>query len=627
MCAIAGGVSTGTPDPGVVRAMCDAMVHRGPDGDGFHEDEHAALGMRRLAIVDVAGGAQPVYNEDRSVVAVFNGELYNYAELRTRLLARGHRLTGGGDSECLVHLYEEYGEELVHRLRGMFAFAIWDRRAGRLLLARDRLGKKPLYWRTDQRAGGESLWFGSELKALLTDPGFAAEVDPVALHHYLTFKYVPAPWSILRGVAKLPPGHVLSWQGGQARLRRYWRYDPAPRLYGGEEQAAERLRELLLEATKVRLTGERPIGAFLSGGVDSSAVVAAMAQCTGTVKTFSIGFEDKRFDERTYARMVAERYGTDHQEFVVRPSALEALPQLAAQFDEPFGDASAVPSFYVAKLGAEQVTVVLNGDGGDECFGGYQRYALLAGADRLPVPGALRPRLTSVGERLVARSAARTWPRRIGRVAELLGSPTSTRYARMMSTFSHEQKIALYTRELAAELAARNSHTLLGDLHAESRADSELGRIMDVDVNSYLPGDLLVKADTTTMAHSLEARSPLLDHHLVEWAAGLPASLKVRRGRTKYLFKQAVRPWLPGAVVDRPKMGFGVPLADWLRGDLRELAWDTLTAHRGFFHQGAIETLLRAHDAGTDHSKRLWSLLQFELWYQAHLKDRAVKVG
>jgi asparagine synthase (glutamine-hydrolysing) len=596
--------------------MCDAMLHRGPDGEGLYTDDQAALGMRRLAIVDVAGSDQPVYNEDRSVVAVFNGELYNHPELRVRLLAQGHRLTTDGDGECLVHLYEEYGEELVHRLRGMFAFAIWDRRAGRLLLARDRLGKKPLYWRSDQG----SLAFASELKALIGDD----EVDPVALHHYLTFKYVPAPWSILRGVSKLPAGHLLTWQNGHVRTRRYWRYDPVPRPYGGEAEAAERLRELLLEATRIRLVGERPLGAFLSGGVDSSAVVAAMAQCTSTVKTFSIGFDERRFDERQYARMVAERYGTDHHEFVVTPSALEVLPDLAWHFDEPFADASAIPSFYVARLSGEHVTVVLNGDGGDECFGGYQRYALLAGAERLPVPGPLRPHLTTLGERLVARSASRTWPRRVGRVAELLGSPTATRYARMMSTFSHEQKLTLYTPEFAAELAAVNSHTLLGDLHAASRADAELGRILDVDINSYLPGDLLVKVDTTTMAHSLEARSPLLDHQLVEWAAGLPVHLKVRRGRTKYLLKRAVRPWLPAAVVNRPKMGFGVPLAGWLRGELREFAWDTLAGHEGFFRPAAIEALLRQHDAGTDHSKRIWALLQFELWRQAHLASRIV---
>ena len=389
MCGIAGLASAGRPDAGLVRRMCDTLVHRGPDGSGFHDDDHAALGMRRLAIIDVAGSQQPVYNEDRTVAAVFNGELYNFPELREDLRRRGHRFVTNGDSECLVHLYEDYGDDLVHHLRGMFAFAIWDAAARRLLLARDRVGKKPLYWRED----GASLAFGSELKALVADPAVHRRIDPVALHHYLTYQYVPAPWSIYQGIQKLPPGHLLSWQDGVTKVSRYWRLDCTQRPVTSIPEAAEQLRYLLLDATKVRMLSERPLGAFLSGGLDSSAVVAAMArQTSGPVKTFSIGFEDGQFDERAHARRLAEFYGTDHQEFVVTPAAMDVLPTLAWHFDEPFADASAIPSFYVARMSSQHVTVVLTGDGGDESFGGYQRYALMGMTGRIPVPTFARPR-------------------------------------------------------------------------------------------------------------------------------------------------------------------------------------------------------------------------------------------
>jgi asparagine synthase (glutamine-hydrolysing) len=624
MCGIAGVVSTSRPNAGLVRRMCDVLVHRGPDGAGFHDDEHAALGMRRLAVIDVAGGDQPVYNEDRTVAAVFNGELYNFTGLRDELLAKGHRFTSHSDTECLVHLYEEFGDDLVHRLRGMFAFAIWDARRRRLLLARDRVGKKPLFWRQD----GHSLSFGSELKSLVQDPAVRREVDLVALHHYLTYQYVPAPWSIYRGVHKLPPGHLLVWQDGAVELRRYWRLDCAPRPVDSVDAAAERLRELLVEAIRIRMVSERPLGAFLSGGVDSSAVVAAMARHTsGPVKTFSIGFDDGRFDERRYARMVAERYGTDHHELVVTPSALDILPELAWHFDEPFADSSAIPSFYVARLSREHVTVVLNGDGGDECFGGYRRYAVMAKAGRVPVPAAVRAGLRRTGSWLVDRSAPRSRLRDVGRVLDLLGQPGPRRYARLMSYFTPEQKDMLYSDAVREQLAGVDSYELLDEAFAASRADSDVGRVIDVDVNTYLPGDLLVKVDIATMAHSLEARSPFLDHVLLEWAAGLPVELKVRSGTTKYLLKRAVAEWLPDELIRRPKMGFGVPLAAWLRTDLRELAWDVLTDQtarsRGLFRPETVTRLLRRHDEGHDHASRIWALIQFELWHRAFVDDRA----
>jgi asparagine synthase (glutamine-hydrolysing) len=617
MCGIAGSVSVGAPDAGLVHRMCEALIHRGPDGEGFHTDEHAALGMRRLAIIDVAGGDQPVYNEDRTVAAVLNGELYDFATLRDSLRRRGHRFTSEGDTECLVHLYEEYGDRLVDRLRGMFAFAIWDARKRRLLLARDRVGKKPLYWRSD----GTSLVFGSELKALMQDPSMPREIDPVALHHYLTYQYVPAPWSILRDVRKLPPGHLLVWQEGRHTLHRYWRLDCTPRPVTDEREAAEELRDKLLDATRVRMVSERPLGAFLSGGLDSSAVVAAMArQTSGRVKTFSIGFDEQQFDERRYARRLAEWYGTDHHELVVRPSAIDVLPTLAWHFDEPFADSSAIPSFYVAKMSRERVTVVLNGDGGDEIFGGYRRYVAMARTHRISLPPAMRPRLERLGSLLTSRGTPQSPPWKAGRVLELLSHPLPRRYARMMSYFSPEQKFALYSDALREQLDGIDSYEIMDASFAASRADSQIGAIMDVDVNTYLPGDLLVKSDITTMANSIEARSPFLDQHLMEWAAGLPADLKIRSRTTKYLLKRAVADWLPPELINRPKMGFGVPLAAWLRTELRDLSSDLLTDHtarsRGLFRPAAVARLLREHDEGTDHSPRIWALIQFELWHR-----------
>lgn len=620
MCGIAGLVGTSAPDPSLVRRMCDVLAHRGPDGEGFYRDAHAALGMRRLAIVDVLGGDQPIYNEDRTVVAVFNGEIYNFPALRRELRDRGHRLATNGDTECLVHMYEEFGDDLVHRLRGMFAFAIWDSKRQRLLLARDRVGKKPLYWRCD----GGTLWFASELKALTRDLMPRREVDLVALHHYLTYQYVPAPWSILRGIHKLSPGHLLSWQAGVAVTRRYWRIDCTPREITSEEETAEELRGHLLDATRVRMVGERPLGALLSGGIDSSAVVAAMARHTGErIKTFSIGFDEESLDERRYARMLARHYATDHHEMIITSSALEVLPTLSSHFHEPFADSSSIPTFYVARMSSEQVTVVLNGDGGDELFGGYLRYLLMSRAGRIPAISFFNGRLDRIGSSLAARGAPRSALQRAGRVLGLLGHPTPRRHARLMSYFTSEQKTALYSDALRARLAEVDSYDLLDDAFAASRADSDLGRVMDVDINTYLPGDLLVKMDTATMANSLEARSPFLDHHLMEWAAGLPAGLKVRSGTTKYLLKKAVAPWLPPELLTRPKMGFGVPLARWLRTELAELSWDVLTDHtarsRGLFRPEAVTELLRQHGNGQDHGNRIWALLQFELWCRVFL--------
>jgi asparagine synthase (glutamine-hydrolysing) len=615
MCGVAGEVRPGGGNAVLVSQMCERLVHRGPDEHGQGTDGNAALGMRRLAVIGLGDGQQPIANEDGSVHVVYNGEIYNYRELRTQLTARGHRFRTSTDTEVLVHLYEEHGDDLVHHLRGMFAFALWDRPRGRLLLARDRVGKKPLLYR---RLDDGGLRFASELKALLAAPDQPRTPDMRAIEAYLRYGYVPAPLSALQGVSKLSPGSLLVHQAGTSTVRRWWRLDYTPRTDLSRGEAVERTRELVREATRIRLVSERPLGAFLSGGIDSSIVVAAMAEAvSGPVRTFSIGFEDPRYDERAYARAVSRHFGTQHEELVVRPDAVALLRELPEHYDEPFGDSSAVPSLEVAKMTRRHVTVALNGDGGDESFGGYTRYAAMVAADRL---GPVR-RLGPVAGRLLAAAPLRSGDVkhplvRARRAAGLLGGETVDRYRRLMASFDDEQRARLTGPALSeATLAPLD---VVADAYHLSSAPDLVARLLDVDVQTYLPGDLLVKVDIATMAHSLEARSPLLDHVLMEFAASLPSAWKVRGTRTKVLLKDAARGWLPDEVLDRPKMGFGVPIGRWLREDLhgpvRDLLLDRTALDRGWCRPEAVEQLLAEHDAGADHAPRLWSLLQLELW-------------
>lgn len=622
MCGIVGHVGPGA-DGVVVRRMCDALRHRGPDDEGYLVDEGVALGMRRLAIIDVASGRQPVFDESSNAAVVFNGEIYNFAELRQRLEADGHSLRTRSDTECIVHLYEQHGTRCVEHLRGMFAFAVWDSAARRLVLARDRVGKKPLYYRETDHG----LWFASELKALLRAPGFPGDLDPVALHHYLTFQYVPSPLTIYKGVRKLPPASVLVYEDGRAVVSSYWRLDYRRGGPPTEEEAAERLRELILEATRLRLVSERPVGAFLSGGLDSSVVVAAMAElASGPVKTFTIGFDERRFDERRFARLTAERFATEHHELVVTPSAADVLPTVVWHHDEPFADASALPAYYVAGITAQHVTVALNGDGGDESFAGYGRYLAHVIADRLPVPrmaGALVRRSLDAAPALQRRRPVRG----ARRMADVLAAPRPQRYAALVAYFTREQKAELYSPGMRDCVDGVDSYELLADEFRRSQAPDLVGRTLDVDVRTYLPGDLLVKMDIATMAHSLEARSPLLDHELMQFAAGLPSRWKLAGRETKSVLKRAARGWVPDAVIDRPKMGFGVPLGRWLRTDLRDLAHDALTdataRGRGYFEPAVVGRLLRDHETGIDRSAQIWALLMFELWHRMFLDDRA----
>jgi len=619
MCGIAGKIDFDGPvDPDLVAQMCTVMHHRGPDSRGTFFAENVGLGMQRLAIIDVSGGDQPIFNENRSVAVVLNGEIYNFRQLREELIGRGHRFATRTDTEVLVHLYEDHGEDLVHRLRGMFAFAIWDARRRTLLLARDRVGKKPLFWARH----GSRTWFGSEVVALLQDPALSREVSLEAIEAYLAFQYVPHPLSAFRDIEKLPPASTLTVSETGEKVTRYWSLDYSRKLDAPREELEEELREKLRESTRCRLVSEVPLGAFLSGGVDSSAVVAAMAETMSEpVKTFSIGFTDEDFDELPYARMVAERFGTEHHEFRVEPEALSILPKLARHYGEPFADPSAIPSFYLAELTSRHVTVALNGDGGDESFAGYRRYVgndMASHFNWLPrfVQEAAPKFVRMLGEGRHSNST-RT---RIQRLARSLAMTPPERYAMWMSAFDHNRRQQLLTTEFRAGIDGGRPDSLLESAWAESTAEHRIEQMLDTDVNTYLPANLLVKMDIATMAYSVEARSPFLDHELMEFAAALPVEEKFRAMAGKRLLKSAFRGILPDEILDRPKMGFGVPLARWFRGELRSLPGEVLldpsALGRGYFRREAVEDLIREHHQNVaDHSLRLWVLIQLEMWH------------
>lgn len=626
MCGICGIVSRPggePPDPATVERAGEAIRHRGPDHGATRELGRCVLGYRRLRVLDLQTGDQPVTNETGDVVVVFNGEIYNYRELRAGLESRGHVLTGTGDTPILPHLYEEHGERFVERLEGMFALALWDARRQRLLLARDRFGKKPLLY-AQLRDG--SLAFASELKALLTLPGLARRADLGRLDAYLTLGYVPGAETALEGVRRVPPGSLLRVEDGSAHVERYWTPQPR-RLDLDEDGWIAAVRDGVREAVRKRLVADVPLGALLSGGIDSSVVVAAMAQeSSGPVRTFSVGFSERLYDERDYARLVAERFGTVHEELLVEPDATALLPRLADAFDEPFGDTSALPTFLVCEHARRFVTVALAGDGGDEVFGGYERYrahALAARLGRVPRPlvaGAAR------GLRLLpgARSEPRSHAFRGARFLDTVGLPSGERYGRLMQLFPPALRAALWSDAARAQIGALPS---AGELLGEPRAAGMTG-LQLTDIETYLPDDLLYKADIASMASSLELRAPLLDHRLAELALDLPDALRLRGATGKVALRRAFADVLPAEILQRGKRGFGVPVARWFRQDLRELAADVLLGERarqrGLFRPQALERLLAEHAGGeADHGERIWSLLMLELWQQRTVDDAA----
>ena len=618
MCGIAGQVTADRRpvDQAVIVAMGERLRHRGPDDHGVYVNGHVGLAHRRLSIIDLsAAGHQPMSNADGTIWIVFNGEIYNFQELREALQTR-HAFRSRTDTEVILYLYEEYGVRCVSMLGGMFAFAIWDERSQRLVLARDRLGKKPLFYSATE----QGLAFASELKALLVGGG-APDIDPVALHHYLTFQYVPAPMTIFRGVHKLRPGHMLVYEGGKVSESAYWSLRYNDKLTGWTEgKYREEFMTLFQESVGQRLISDVPLGAFLSGGVDSSSVVAVMSRLMSQpVKTFSIGFKEDAFNELPYAREVAQRFGTDHHEFVVEPSAVEILPTLVRVYDEPYADSSAIPTYYVSRLSRQFVTVILNGDGGDELFAGYPRYEFTP-YDRLAdryLPDATRDRLRLLLTRLPV-------PGRIRARVERFLTPFNRTYLTRICYFYPAEKEWLYTPEFMDQVQGHDSGALLVRWFEETPAEELLDRLMAVDTRSYLPDDLLVKVDRATMANGLEARSPFLDHRLVEFAASLPVHLKVRNGETKYLLKTVMRGTLPDRVLDREKMGFGVPIDRWFRQDCREYLRDILLsdrcAARGYFRPERVRQLVDRHQqTETNYGYRLYALLMLELWHREYV--------
>jgi asparagine synthase (glutamine-hydrolysing) len=627
MCGIAGKVSAdGAVDATLLEQMCSVIEHRGPDSRGLHVGDGVGLGVQRLRVIDLETGDQPIFNEDGTVAVVLNGEIYNYRELRAELIGRGHRFSTHGDTEVIVHLYEEQGRDCVEHLRGMFAFALWDLRTKRLLLARDRVGKKPLFY---YERDGE-LWFGSEAKAILQDPDVPREPDYAAIDAFLHYQYVPHPLSAFAGVRKLPPAHTLVWERGTSSIERYWRLsyrqeEPRPKL----EDAHEQIRQLLLEATRLRLRSDVPLGAFLSGGVDSSAVVAAMAmQSAQPVKTFSIGFDVASYDETAFAREVAELYSTDHRELRMHPEAMEVLPRLVWHYGEPFADHSAIPSFYLAELTRRHVTVALNGDGGDESFGGYRRYVGASVAARLADwPQPTRASIAAAARLLGDGPRPDSFRTRLTRLASATQLDSAGRYAMWMAIFDEQQREALYTPEFRERVDTVATASFIRNRFEQTDATDRCNELLDVDVNTYLPGDLLVKMDIATMAHSLEVRSPFLDHELMEFAAGLPGSWKIEGKTTKKLLKDALRPWLPDHLLHRPKLGFGVPIGEWLAGSLSDLPRDVLldgrARARGLFRASVVEKLIDEHvGRARDNSNQLWALIQLELWLQMFIDAR-----
>ena len=612
MCGIAGVVSPDSANSErQVRLMLSQLMHRGPDAEGVRRSAGAVLGARRLAIIDLVRGTQPMANEDGSILAIQNGEIYNFLEIRSELERRGHRFATDNDTEILPHAYEEFGDAFVERLRGMFAIAVWDERRRRLLLARDRMGKKPLVYA--EIPGG--IAFASEIQALLS-LRIDRTVDETGIAQYLCLGYIAPPRTGFRAIRSLRPGSFLVIEDGRrGEETSYWRLSYEPKLALTEAEALERLRVELDEAVRVRLMSDVPLGAFLSGGLDSSTVVAFMAANASKVRTFSIGFAESDFSELKYARLVAERFGTQHEEFIVEPSAVEVLPMLVRHLGNPFADSSIVPSYYVAKVARQHVTVALNGDGGDELFAGYDRYRLarfVYSLDAVPRPilavaGAITNLLpqASWAPRLVRRA------RRVGAMLPLYGD---SRYLALVGYFTGRDGTFGDRMESRAGALA-----LFQDAIAEAQPKTNLERILAIDTRTYLPGDLLVKMDIAAMAASLEGRSPFLDHKLIEFATHLPQRFKLNGRQSKYLVRQLMKGILPDQVLARSKMGFGVPVGRWMRGPMRSLIEDSLLAmpDRPLVDRDVVRRLAREHLSGSrDHAPRLWSLLMLELWFR-----------
>ena len=622
MCGICGIVISETDrrvDESILQKMTQAITHRGPDDDGFYLGGQVGLGMRRLSIIDLVTGDQPVSNEDGSIWIVFNGEIYNYKDLSAEFTSKGHKFATQCDTETIVHAYEEYGVNCPAYFNGMFAFALWDQSNKRLLLARDHIGIKPLYY----WLGEGSLIFGSELKSIILHPSVQREVDLDALDQFLTLEYIPTPRTIFKNVYKLPAGHRLIFQNGQVSVEKYWDI-PDIETPENEEDVQEMLVELIDDAVKMQLMSDVPLGAFLSGGIDSSSVVAAMSRSSSNpVKTFSIGFDDATYNELPYARAVAKRYGTEHTEEILDPDIVDMVEKLVPHLDEPFGDFSIFPTYLVSEVARRDVKVILSGDGGDEIFGGYDTYVAEA-MDRYYrfLPGGVRRSLLpGLMARIPPRPEKKGVINKTKRFVEGAALPSSLQHTRWMIFITDNDRDLLFKPEVRASINGRSIPDLLGQHFMEKSHWEPLAQQQYVDIKTYLVDDILTKVDRMSMAVSLEARVPLLDFRIVELAVNLPAKMKINQGETKRVFKEAMAERLPGDVLNKPKQGFSIPIKHWLRGSLKPMMTDLLSQQRvrqrGYFNDDCVSGWVDEHLSGRqNHSHKLWALMVFEIWNQ-----------
>ncbi len=603
--------------------MADILSHRGPDDSGIwiSKDNHVGLCHRRLSIIDLSpNGHQPMSNEDGSIWITYNGEVYNFKEIRAILETRGHVFKSSSDTEVVIHAYEEWGEGCLSRFSGMFAFAIWDEKRKKLFLARDRLGQKPLFYYWDKKR----LVFASEMQAIMEDKSVLREVDYEAIHYYLSYQYIPAPKTAFKSIYKLPPAHYLILGNGNIDIKRYWRIGYSEKLsVKDEEEIIEELIDILKETVKSRLISEVPLGAFLSGGVDSSIVVALMSDLMDKpAKTFSIGFEEELYNELPYARIIAEKFNTDHHEFILKYDTLDILPKLVKHYGEPYADSSALPTYYLSRMTRKYVTVALSGDAGDENFAGYDRYL----AQKIlryfkAIPSSFRKSLLVFLDFFPESDGNVSRVKRLKRFIRGSLWSDGQEYIKWMVCFTEEQKKEFYSSNMLSQMRNINSYDYLMTLFKKTSASSMVEKTMEVDINSYLPYDLLVKVDIASMANSLEVRSPFLDHKFIEFVARIPVDYKLKGMIKKYILKKAFKKIIPEEVLRRPKKGFGVPVCRWFRHDLKDYLSDTLLSRRsierGYFKSDGIRRLLAEHISGRiDHSQRLWTLLMLELWHR-----------
>ncbi|HOE64343.1 MAG TPA: asparagine synthase (glutamine-hydrolyzing) [Candidatus Sumerlaeota bacterium] len=621
------GIKRFAAETDIIHRMCQSIIHRGPDEEGIWLGEGIAIGIRRLKIIDLVTGSQPIFNEDKSIAIVFNGEIYNFHSLKKILQEKGHRFYTRTDTETVVHSYEEWGEDFVQHFNGAFAFSIWDAKKEKLILVRDRIGEKPLYY--TQLPDGGLIW-GSEIKAIFEHPSAPIpEPDFTSIHHYLSLQYVPDPWSAFKNIRKLPPASILVFEKGATKIHRYWDLAFVPKHKESEQELSNELLERLQTAVNCRLMGDVPLGVFLSGGIDSSIITALVARrCNEKIKTFSIGFEEDTFSELPFARAVAQHYDTEHHEFIVRYEAADIMPRIIEHCDEPFADSSALPTFYLSHMTRKYVTVALNGDGGDETHAGYQRYYLDSFIRLFELmPKFIRKGLYNLFDLLpepVNIPIEKNWIAGLKRLRQVSEINPKASILRWGSYFSHEMKWNNYTEEMKTRVGEDLSEDLLAEWFDRAKADAFVDKSLYVDDMNYLPGDLLVKADRMTMANSLGARSPFLDYELMEWVARLPVSMKLKGKRNKYLLKKTCQNLLPPVILKRGKQGFGIPLGKWFRENLKpmmkEILQSELFQNRKIFKPEYLNRIIQEHEQGrTDHGKRIWTLLMLEFWFRRYI--------